>query len=842
MGKTRLARQVMREVSHGNEAAARFCSLATCRSAADFEAAVAQSLGVPLVAGAQLVRALADRGPSLLVLDNLESVMEHARPSVAAWLDHGTELQILVTSLLPTGLEGECVFDLGPLDRDDAVGLYLERASRAWRSRTFSDRERPVLEELDGRLDRIPLAIELAAARVRVLPPRVLLSRISERFELLQTRRPGRHQSLVEALTLTWELLTPEEKRVLEQASVFEGGFDLEGAEAVMGASGDLGTLDALDELRSRALLQVGDEEEPPRFSLYDSVREFAARALERSGERAEVVRRHALHYVALGEKYAAEGNGSDAPRAMRWLAAERENLTAAHRHVREEDPLLAARAGLVLSPVMELHGPPTSEAELLDSTVECARRSGDPALFVRALRARASARKRHGRPDDALEDIATGLETARRIGDRVAEGLLLVESGSVRTRTADLDAAFADLEAAATIARETGDPLLRGFAASRRGAAEEARASLAEGARSFEEAIAIFRQHGDLRSLGLALLGLGLVRSGQGRLREARQANEEARSVFRRLDHRVFEVGAIVNLGSVELTAGQLDEAESYCVQAIALERELGYRLFEALSIGNLGIVSLERGDTRMAEARLLEALSICREIGEGRYHHLFLVFLSVVEAMLGRIDEAKRSLATARASLGELGDRGSLAVTHVLEGLVELAEARSLVQAGRAAEAEALEESAAARLAPRSDAQAESLILARRLLERALARKGVPVAGEPRAAATEGLTMGPAGEWFELDGKRVDMRKRSAIRRMLVGLVEQQLVAPGIGLSQQEIFAIGWPGERILPEAAATRVYTAVRTLRSLGLGAVLLRNGDGYLLDPQLRINRA
>src|SRR5690606_7741644 len=142
---------------------------------------------------------------------------------------------------------------------DDAVGLYLERAHRA-SAGALAEGERAAVDELVRRLDKIPLAIELAAARVRLFPPRALVSRLGERFELLRSDPPGRQSSLLEALRLTWDLLAKQEQVLLARASVFEGGFDYDAAAAVLGADSSRGeVLDLLDGLRSKALLQPAD-------------------------------------------------------------------------------------------------------------------------------------------------------------------------------------------------------------------------------------------------------------------------------------------------------------------------------------------------------------------------------------------------------------------------------------------------------------------------------------------------------------------------------------------------------------------------------------------------------
>src|SRR5690606_6958425 len=141
---------------------------------------------------------------------------------------HQEGLHLLVTSVVPLGLRQEVCFELGSLEDDDAVELYLDRIHRLRANRDGVAVDRPAIEELVRRLDRIPLAIELAAARSTVLPPRVLLSQMEQRFELLRSGKPGRHSSLHQALTLTWELLTELEREALARASVFVGGFSLE--------------------------------------------------------------------------------------------------------------------------------------------------------------------------------------------------------------------------------------------------------------------------------------------------------------------------------------------------------------------------------------------------------------------------------------------------------------------------------------------------------------------------------------------------------------------------------------------------------------------------------------
>lgn len=242
------------------------------------------------------------QGKLLLVLDNAEYVVREAAPVIEAWLAECPKLQILATSLEPLGLPGETRMTLGPLSPEDAVALYLDRARRAGGRLSM---DRIAIEALVEKLDRIPLAIELAAARAHVLPPSQFLSRIGQRFQLLQGGRPGRHGSLEQAIACSWELLREDEKVAVAQISVFMGGFTLDAAEAVL----DCGphappVLEILASLVSMGLL-AHDGGAPPRFAPYESLREYAHERLIEMGQVEATIRRHAKHYLQLGEAQA---------------------------------------------------------------------------------------------------------------------------------------------------------------------------------------------------------------------------------------------------------------------------------------------------------------------------------------------------------------------------------------------------------------------------------------------------------------------------------------------------------------------------------------------------------
>jgi len=825
MGKTRLALRVARGAAADFDAV-RVVRLASARDAVDVQAAVAEALGIARKQGEELAAAIADRGRILFVLDNLEHLVPAIRPVLDTWLDRAPRLQILGTSVIPLGVEGEVRFELGPLPVEDAIALYRDRARRVAADRDLGEAELEALRELVVRLDRLPLAIELAAARVRVLPPRQLLARIDDRFALLETGQKGRHGSLWEAISLSWELLSEPERRALAYASVFEGGFGLEAAEAVLGPAAGGRAVDLVDELRARALLQA-DDEEASRFSLYESVRAFAAHKLEAMGLLDDALLCHARHYVERAERESRRCHGPDAPQAIRWLLAERENLVAVQRRLADTHPELASRAGVALAEVLALSGPPSREEEVLGASIRLARQAGNARLEGEAFWRRARAYKRLGRLTEAMGDVHGGLELARTAGDRYLEGRLLLEAGAIRSLLGEAGAALRDLDAAEAIGREEGIREFEGVAWLIRGVVEEYRGHAEEAAAAFLRSLEIFREVGHLRYQGVALLDLGAVHSHLGRFAEARRFLLESRRIFRLLENPAAEVNVLLNLGGVALAEGELDQATHWLKKALEVERQLANSRVRGIALAGLALVALAEDAPGRAATLLEQAFAVLRPLPERRTITLYLPFHALCLARLGRFEEARQALGEARANFERIEDRANLKTVALLGDAIDLEEARFLGDRERAqAAAERLR---AALAAPVERPSTDAVFVARRVAQRLLER--------PFARAV--LRVGPDAAWFEWEGARVDLRRRAAVRRMFRALVERRLRNPGAGISAEALVEVGWPGERILPEAAANRVYAGIRTLRALGLDEVLLRHAEGYLLDPEVDV---
>jgi len=852
MGKTRLARQVKailaeRDLPLGQNP--RFCSLIDCQTANDVEAAVAEVMGLPDEPGAQLSREGAGSAPMLLVLDNVDHLRDEAAAVAANLCDHLERLQILVTSIAPLEVEWEVCFELGPLEPEDARALYLDRIRRA--GHLPSTEEQPAIEALVGRLDRIPLAIELAAARVQELPPSVLLEQIGERFDLLQLGGTGRHASLRAALSLSWDLLLPREQEFLARASVFAGGFTLESARAILGPSPhaqqeaafqeegqvDLEILALVEGVMAKALLQR-DESPVPRFSFYESVRDFAAQALRDAGKEAETFARHAAFFREQGlrhERQRVGGKGKQA--SIRWLRAERENLLAAHRRTLHSDPTAAVELGIGIIGVQQMLGAPATELEFFDSLADAARRSGNAALLVQVLLHRAPALMRHARIQRCREDLDEALALSRELNAWYEESQIRAGIGVLLAKVGELAQARVEMDAAMELATNRGDPLLEAVTHLGLSLIAINQGDIEVSVESSERALEIARREGSLSIEARALANLGSAVGMWGRFREGRKLLGDALAIAQTTDDRGSGAYLLVILGGFEVMAGELEAAERHLGEAFQMEETHGNRRYEAYGISSLGLIAFERGDLRQAEQRLSQAARLSEDAGDRVERAICLIYLAAVSALRSKLEEARRLHQEARAFFERVNDPLVLEAVELLQGFLDLGEVRGMFSSKEWARAKSLETKVRERLeaAPSRDRlMARPTRILHRLLERALLD---PAQGS--AALAEQLVLGPDGAWFEFGGgRRVPLETRESLRKMLLELARQRIDAPGVPLSSERLFEAGW-SQRIHPDSAGRRVYTGIWTLRTFGLSTAILHDGEGYLLDPGVSV---
>lgn len=667
------------------------CELIRASSSNGVLLSVAEALGVPLTAPrsseanvVQLGHALRSRGRVLLILDGFDLAASHAPATLGRWLNMAPDARFLVTSRERLRMEGEVTLELGPMTETDAVQLFVERARAVRPTLGIPEDEEDAIRQLVGRLDRLPLAIELAAARVDHWTPRALLGQLSRRLDLQGAAQRGAHvASLRTALDLSWDLLGEWEQDALAQCSVFHGGFDVEAAEAVLDLTAHEGSpwaLDAVEALRDRSLLRA---EEPPgfpgevRFSLLGMVREYAEEQLEATRHMFEVDHRHRAWYVPLGESLAAGVDGPDGSRMLRRLALEAENLEAAHLSAMRlpRAPAEAVRALLALDKLFQARGPLDAHLAMLDRAV-AASAEATAELRVRALLARADARTRRGLMPQASADLEEARFWLNQARDRPLTVRCALQEARLLRLSGRADEAEAPLRLAFELARELGNLELEGQTHAVRGLVHVTLGRLQEGLGDLERAVRIFRQRGMRLAESAAKANQGAVHlmlaeydRAETELRESAQIAEDA-------EHTNTLVSIYANLAVLYMDLGRWNEARDHFTRTLALSRRAGSMRDEAMCLAMFGVLLLERDETRAAEAHLRRALESARGAHDRLAEGLALANLALVRQVRGHPAEAVVLQEDAIALLSAVGHRSAaaLASAFLAGGLAEL------------------------------------------------------------------------------------------------------------------------------------------------------------------------
>ena len=836
MGKTRVAI----ELARGRRAAGDlvlYVPLAETRDLAAACGAVARACGVHAAAegDAALVemvgRALAAKGPALLVMDNLEQLLPDLAHAIDAWLSRAPSARVLTTSRERTHLAGEAALELSPLTLpeeangkgdaasvSEAVELFLARVNEQRPADPLDERSAAPIAELVRSLEGIPLAIELAAARFDVLGAEGLLSRLGRRLDLLgKPRRAGdpRTTTLRGAIEWSWGLLPDDERTALARCSIFPASFTMEAAASVLSGL-PASAIDLVQALRDKSLLRLLPAQDgigASRFALYEGVRELGAEKLAQTpGEAALAARLHSEHTLAAGEAASARFGLTGEVAALESIARELPHLAAVA--ARTPESTFALRALVVMDPAVTTRGLAAGHTERLDLALRAAERAGeDPALLARGLGARGRSLMFRGKVDEAERDLDRALALATAAGERRLEAELLADLGVHVHRRGDLPRAQGLYERALAVDRAAGGSRTEGRVLGNLGALHHDARRHDQAIEHYERALSILVIHGDKRLLGIVSTNLGTLEQEQGAMSAAK----------RRFD------------------------------RAAALLAEVGDLRLLGITLTNLGLLHHEEG--RLEEARFCheQALQKLVVAGDRRSEGLAFVRLGALLASLGQADEARVALHRG-ARTAEGGDTLVESAADLAHGFLDLSLGRRARDERRAEAAAAHLVKAKARMdrarekAPGEPSAAERSDDVRallRILERGVsAVSGVAPEQRPTSlgegAPDRALLLAPEGRWLRIPGGSwLDLRRRSPARRLLLKLVERQREAPGAGVSLEDLREAGWPGERMAPSSAANRIYVALHQLRSLGLEDKVIRTQDGYLLDPTLPV---
>ena len=541
-GKTRLALEAASSLVPEYKAGVFWVGLASLRDPALVSETISQTLG----AKDGLAEHIQER-ELLLLLDNLEQVIE-AAPELGSLLSACPNLTLLVTSRELLRIQGEVEYAVPPLAEPEAVALFCERSQLE----PSED-----IAELCSRLDSLPLAVELAAARCKALSPAQILERLSSRLDLLKGGRDAdpRQQTLRATIEWSFELLSEEEQRLFARLSVFSGGCTLEAAEEV--ADADLDTLQSLVE---KSLLRFTNE----RYWMLETIREYAGERLKHTNEADELRSRHAGWYLTLAEQAEPELQAGDQARWLSRLDAEHENLRAALAFLRQSaSAVKMLRLGSALYRFWFYRGYLREGRGWLDQALR-AGADGGPAR-AKALAAAAQLAYRQAAHRDAKSLNEAALSAYRALGDRTGVGRVLNQLADVAEAEGDLDRAERLWTKSVAMARQSGSRYELGVAVSNLGSLMLTRGDYGRAQPLTSEGLAIFEEVGSKHGAAVALENLGCAAVWEGRYLDAVPLLKESLVRFRELGtplyvaHALDELAVVAALNQHAVTAARL-------------------------------------------------------------------------------------------------------------------------------------------------------------------------------------------------------------------------------------------------------------------------------------------
>jgi predicted ATPase/class 3 adenylate cyclase len=641
-GKTRLALQVAAEVIRHFHNGVFFVALGSSTDPGLVASTIAQALGITESAGRSILDNLKDYLQSkslLLLLDNFEQVIE-AATQVADLLAACSELKILVTSREGLRISGEREYSLPPLALPNltqlpsletlsqyaAVELFIQRAQAVKPDFDITSDTAPAVAEICSQLDGLPLAIELAAARIKMLTPSAIRARLEHRLEFLTGGArdlPLRQQALRSAIGWSFDLLDANEQELFQQLSVFVGGCTVEAVEAVAGKQAVL-LLDRLGSLVDKSLLQeVEGIHGEPRFVMLETLCEFGLEQLEANGLQESVRSRHANFFLALAE--GAEASLESAEQ-VQWM----------DRMGQEHDNLRAALAWSKTAPGMG---------------ETCLRLAGDLGHFW----------EMRGHFFEGRERLSVILAMEIAQGQTAARAKLLARAAELAYRQSDYPATIAFAEESLGICRELGDKQGIASALIKLGNAATEAGDYVTASRFLEEALTIWRELDDTHGIARALISLGWIALRPGDYQLANARLTEALSLSRELKDTRSMGFELSGLGEIALRQGNSKQAARLVEESLELRRQLGNKWGIGVSLGILGWAAIRNGDWKRAIARLGESLEVRREIGDVGGSAWCLERLAQVALAKGQAEKAVclfSAAAALRAAIGSVVD----------------------------------------------------------------------------------------------------------------------------------------------------------------------------------------
>ena len=629
-GKTRLALACADEVhAAGREVA--FVPLAGLADPALVLLAIASAMGLAEEGGgpleARLERRLAEGG-TLLLLDNLEHLLP-AVPDLLALLERVPSLTALVTSRAGLRVRGEHVVEVAPLPIDDARRLFRERAEAVRGPLPDDPATNAAVEEICRRLDGLPLAVELAAARTRLLTPGQLAARLAHQLDVLASGPadlPARQRTLRATLDWSYDLLSLDSQALFRRLGIFAGPASLEAIELVcLHVAGsdlvplELDLLDSLDDLVEQSLLlQRETDHGSLRVAMLATVRDYARARLVEAGELEPLQEAHATYELQLAQAAAAESNGRSQALWLERLATAHDDLRAALDHLGGlPDLTRALKLAAALVDFWRVRGFLSEGRRRLDDLL--ARTSPTPLTVERMRVLRGSGVLALWQTDmaTAATQLEEALLQARELHERADEATTLQRLAQLAFDRGELQRAVELAEQSIAIWKELGNEWAVSTALNTLGGVANFSADLPRARQVFEEMLALRRRLGDEAGVGVALANLALVEADAGNLELSETMVRESAMIQIRLGDRQRWAVVSHNLALNLMLQGRLDEAQTALQSALVTARELGDRHEEAFALADLAAIDRAAGHPERAVRDAAEALGIAERVG---------------------------------------------------------------------------------------------------------------------------------------------------------------------------------------------------------------------------------
>jgi predicted ATPase/DNA-binding SARP family transcriptional activator len=601
-GKTRLALQAASDVVDRFADGVFFVGLAPLSDPQLVPSTIARRLGVQESAGRPLLESLKEHLRDrllLLVLDNFEH-LDEAAPVVSELLAEASRLKVLLTSRALLHLYGEHEYPVPPLTEEEAVELFATRA-RAVQAGFEVDGLRPHVVELCRRLDRLPLAIELAAARSGELSPAEMLDVLPHRLELATHGArdvPARQQTLRATIDWSYGLLDPNELRLFARLAVFAGGCSLDAAQSVCDA--DLSELGLLVE--KSLVLKTEQPDGEARFGMLETIREYGAERLETGGDAETVRRRHAEHFLELAEKADPELDaGGEQSLWLERVALEHDNMRAGLAWLASAgEPELELRLACALKNFWFVQGHLSEGRRWLEDAL--ARDQAQP----KAMRAYA-----------------------------------LTALGQLVYRVGEFQAARAALEESLDLYRELDDPTGIARSVGELGSVAVFEGDYARAVPLYEESAALFRRAGDTMRLASVLGNLGAVSNYQGDYERGRPLLEEALAIHREVGAKDDVAITLHNLGTAAVQEGRYSEGAALLHESLEVSRDLAYKEQAAYTLARLAELAAAQDDSEHAARLLGAADALFEDLGVPLYGDELVIYERTVQGLRSHLGE---------------------------------------------------------------------------------------------------------------------------------------------------------------------------------------------------------